>query len=59
MIELERLYLASSLPADINHHQVEEIHDIYLPADVEHAHLQLRKHVKKISLTMHSPKKKC
>lgn len=43
MIELEKTYLAKSLPVDLEEHEFKEVIDIYIPKDHKHPSLRIRK----------------
>lgn len=42
MIELEKTYLAKYLPLELKKSDSKEIIDIYIPANIQHAHRRLR-----------------
>jgi CYTH domain-containing protein len=55
MIELERTFLAKSLPSSLQDCKHKEIIDIYFPASAEHPVLRLRKNGDKLELTKKTP----
>ncbi|MCD6522613.1 MAG: hypothetical protein J7K68_02605 [Candidatus Diapherotrites archaeon] len=54
MIELERTFLAKYLPEDLEKHERIEIEDIYIPRDVEHPILRIRRIGDKFEITKKS-----
>lgn len=57
MIELEKTYLAKSLPNDIKNHKSKEVIDIYIPKDHEHPSLRIRKNGNNYEATKKEPVK--
>lgn len=55
MIEYEHTYLAKYIPDDLANHKHIEIIDLYIPADVEHPILRLRKNGDKYEITKKAP----
>ncbi|UCD04464.1 MAG: adenylate cyclase [Candidatus Woesearchaeota archaeon] len=51
MIELERTYLAKSIPDDLKNCKSEEIIDTYIPREIDHPRLRLRKKGNRYTLT--------
>lgn len=55
MLELEKTYLAKSLPEGLEKSQSMEIIDIYIPKDSEHCKLRMRKKWSKYTMTKKAP----
>ena len=55
MIELEKTYLAKSIPDDLANHKRIEIIDLYIPSTVKHPILRLRKNGDEFEMTKKSP----
>ena len=55
MIELEKTYLAKSIPGDISILKSKEVHDVYFPASEEHPNLRLRKSGDTYEMTKKTP----
>jgi adenylate cyclase len=55
MIELERTFLAKYLPGDLQDCESKEIIDIYIPQDVKHPCLRLRKNGDRYEMTKKAP----
>ncbi len=55
MIELERTFLAKSLPKGLEQCKKFEMHDIYVPNETGHATLRIRKKGKKFEITRKEP----
>jgi len=55
MIELERTYLAKSIPENLKNCKFKEIIDVYIPKSSEHPKLRLRKNGDKYELTKKEP----
>ncbi|MBI5077418.1 hypothetical protein HZB94_03485 [Candidatus Falkowbacteria bacterium] len=55
MIELEKTYLAKTIPTDIRNFPSKEIIDIYIPKTVEHPVLRIRKSGEKYEMTKKTP----
>jgi CYTH domain-containing protein len=51
MLELERTFLAKSLPADLNKYAAKEIIDTYIPLEAEHPKIRLRQKGDRHNLT--------
>jgi len=57
MIELEKTYLAKSLPADLQKYPSREIIDIYIPESFDHPKIRIRKNGSKFEITKKEPVK--
>jgi CYTH domain-containing protein len=55
MIELERTFLAKSLPANLQRHDCKEILDIYVPREQQHPTLRIRKNGDQYEVTKKEP----
>jgi len=55
MIELEKTYLAKSIPENLKDCKSKEIIDIYIPASAEHLKLRIRKNRDKFEMTKKKP----
>lgn len=55
MLELEKTYLAKTLPTDLKDCLCKEIVDLYLPANIEHPTLRLRKNGDNLEITKKEP----
>ncbi len=55
MIEIERTFLATSIPQDLNQYPSKEIIDVYIPKSDRHPVLRLRKNGTKFELTKKQP----
>jgi len=55
MIELEKTYLAKYLPENLEKFPSKEIIDIYIPANVEHPKVRIRKNGDKYEMTKKQP----
>jgi CYTH domain-containing protein len=55
MIELEKTYLAKTIPADLQSFESKEIIDIYIPKELEHPTLRIRKNGDKYEMTKKEP----
>jgi CYTH domain-containing protein len=55
MIELEKTYLAKSIPENLKDCKIKEIVDIYIPKESDHPKLRLRKNGNKFELTKKEP----
>lgn len=57
MIELERTFLAKTIPQGLKGCKHKEIIDVYVPAKAEHPVLRIRKNCKKFEMTKKTPVK--
>lgn len=55
MIELERTFLAKRIPEGLEECKRKEIIDVYIPANVEHPTLRIRKNGEKFEMTKKEP----